>query len=195
MPSGSIDDVVRDLKGLIIRLEEPKVRAVREAALDTIGLYKRRIFVDGRATSASRIGRYSTRPTYVSIAAQKRRTGSQIKNGRLTPKGKNGRVKFKNGRYLKTRYFPDGYKGFRDAVGRQSSYVDFNLSGELERSIQVGSSGGRTVIGFLKDSERDKAEKLEKKFQRDVFTFSDEEVEKAFDVMEAALLKAIDRIL
>ena len=76
-------------------------------------------------------------------------------------------------------------------MGRQTSKVDFNLSGELERSIQVAKNQKSTVIGFLKDKEYDKASGLERKFGEAVFTLSDKEVDQALDRVE----KELDRIL
>lgn len=191
-----IEDIVARLRGVTEKLQDPLAKATREAAFTAIGLYKRRIFASGSTRDGSRIGSYSSRPTYVSIAKSKRSTGSQVDNSKLKPRGKNSNSpKFKNGKPRKSRYFPGGYKEYRQDLGRQSAKKDFFLTGELERSIQVGKNGKSVVIGFLKDEKYELASNLEKQSGKAVFTFSDQEVEKALDLVEERLEAELNKLL
>jgi len=196
MSEVKIEDLVRELRGITEKLADPLAKATREAAFTAIGNYKRRLFANGQDSNDGRIGSYSTKPTYVSIAGQKRKTGSQISNGKLQGRGKNSKKpNFENGKPRKSMYFSGGYKEFRQVVGRQASKKDFFLSGELERSIQVGKTGKSVVIGFLKDEKYELATKLERQSKKAVFSFSDKEVDIALDLVEDRLVEALNKLL
>lgn len=196
MPEVKVKDIVKELRDLVEKVQQPIAEETRKAAIELLADYKRRIFFEGQATSGSGIGKYSTNPMYVSIAAQKRKTGSQISNGKLRPRGKNSnKKKFKNGNARKSMYFERGYKEFRETVGRQSSKKDFFLSGELERSIQVGKNGKSIVIGFTKDEKYDLAVDLESQTGKAIFTISEPELERTFDKIDKALEERLEKLL
>lgn len=109
----------------------------------TIGTYLkasnlRRIHNEGLAVNGSRIGNYSSVPLYLNPKHSPRA---------FTPKGKNGQMKFKNGKLHKTAYF-HGWKGFRSAIGRESSTVNLQLSGKLLKDWLMEQQGDNFIIGF-----------------------------------------------
>ncbi len=156
--------------------------------------YKTRIFTDGKRTSGGAIGSYSTTATYVSIAGAKAKYGSQLKSSALSPKGKNGASKFKNGKSKKSEYFADGYAGFRNKVGRQSEKIDFNLTGNLKDSIVGGTSREGLSLGYLNSDAEVLSNNLERRFG-EVFAPTDAEVEEVLDNIENTIFDAILREL
>lgn len=100
--------------------------AYKKAVIFTIGKMGSRIFEMGQKSSGGSIGRYSTRnPLYVS-------NQNSPRNGTL--RGKTGQRKFKNGNTHKTTYYPN-YKSFREAMGRETGFVNLRLSGRLYRNF------------------------------------------------------------
>jgi hypothetical protein len=145
-----------------------------------------RIFESGIATYESRIGSYnSTNPLYVNT-----NLNAPIK---APPKGKNGEAKFKNGKTKKTTYF-ESYKDFRSKQGRESSFVNLDLTGELQRDIAKGT-GGIDIDSFRfdnneyritvdKDINVKKVEGMEAKYGKQIFQPTERELE--------AMVKTID---
>ena len=93
------------------------------AARDTMAMQAGRIFVEGKDSADSSIGKYSTKPLYLNPKKSPKK---------FAVKGKTGKSKFKNGKPHQTRYFADGYKGFRNTIGRQTKFVDLSLVGDLQ---------------------------------------------------------------
>lgn len=191
----NIPQIVAELRRLSTETSGILQSASLVAANDVLPVYKKRIFLTGRARTGGKIGKYSTKASYVSIARAKRKFGSQVNTGKLKPRGKNSKSpKFKNGKRRKSRYLPTGYANLRKDVGRQSSYVDLYMTGELERSIQVGKNGNDTVMGFLKDKEYEKAENLEEHFGKPIFNMSEKEIDRALDKAEAEFDKFFNKL-
>jgi len=66
------------------------------------------------------------------------------------------------------------YKNKRENAGRQTNFIDFQFSGDLFYSIQVGNLNGKPAVGIISQKEADISESLEKRFGT-VFQASDEE--------------------
>ena len=143
----------------VIAAPETAERLSQVAAFAVIAEYKNRIFVEGRATDGAGIGQYSTVPFYQNPT---KLTG--VSSAGVTPQGKTGQSRFKNGNPHKTRYLPQGYKELRELTGRQSGYVDLNFSGALERSIKVVQDAARAVIRYTSDFEAEKMTGNEERF-------------------------------
>lgn len=143
-------------------------------------LVKRRVFSDGVAQDGSKIGSYSTKEGWFSI--------NTPGIPKLTAKGKGEKPRAK-----KTFYSERGYRGFREAVGRQSSYVDLNLSGSLFRSVGVGQgSAGNIAFGIKNAPSADIMDGHEEKYGKIILSPNREEIESAHeDVREelAIILK------
>lgn len=122
------------------------------AANTVSALVKRRVFRDGIAQDGSTIGSYSTKPGHFSTSIR----GLP----RLSPKGKPP-----SKRAQKTYYSESGYKGFRDAVGRQSGHIDLNLTGATFNGTGVGvGASGLPGFGIKTKEARDRIEGNEGRF-------------------------------
>lgn len=124
---------------------------------------KRRVFRDGVAMDGSQIGRYSTKPGYFSI--------SQPGLPKIAPKGKNGSKRAK-----KTFYSEEGYRGYRQAVGRQVGKVDLNMTGATFNGVGVGvGSNGMPAFGIRTKEALDRIEGNEERFSKITVTPSEQE--------------------
>lgn len=163
-----LDKHTKDLKNFT----EP----LRVAAYTTTALMGERIFDEGRTTDGATIGQYDDKPMYVSLAAIPRPKGA--------PTGKTGKSKFKDGKVHKSKYFEEGYKGYRGNVGRQVAKVDLSLTGELRMDFgnqkQVAEprkiSDEEYQIRLDKEIDQDKRQGAEEKYGK-IFTVSDSEKE------------------
>jgi len=99
---------------------------------------------------------------------------------------------------------------FRRKIGRQTNFVDLEITGTLRRSIAVGKSSGRSVLGLATQPEPkistkggrltvvgtsnfntvDNAVTQEDNFNKEIFAPSKSELKRG----EATILKEIDRI-
>ena len=190
MAKQTIQQVEKKLNNLVKRVsfEIDKIKVVAGNNIEAD--FKKRIFVKGMAKDGL-IGKYSKNSYYVSIAGQKASTGSQISNGRLTPMGKNGKAKFKNGRTKKSRYLQSGYFEFRKLVGRQNKKVDLNLSGGLFSSIKAGTTKKGVQLGFTNSEASERAGNLEKKYNKSIFEVRRQEEEKIENLINERLNKII----
>lgn len=168
----SLDKSVKDLKNFTDPL--------RIAAYTTTAKMGERIFDEGRTTEGTTIGQYDDEPMYVSLAVAPKPKGRPI--------GKTGKSKFTSGKKAgqdhKSRYFPTGYKGYRDNVGRQTAKVDLSLTGELRLDFgnQKQTAEPRKISDFEyqiqlnKEIDQKKREGAEEKYGK-IFSLSDSEKE------------------
>lgn len=152
-----------------------------------------RIFEQGIATDGGRIGTYeSTKPIYVNTTYN-----APLKQA---PIGKNGEAKFKNGKTKKTTYY-ESYKDFRQKQGRESSFVNLDLTGELQRDIAKGESmidisqfrvdANEYRITVSKDINVGKVRGAEKKYGK-IFDPTEEEIETLLKVVDFELNKYLN---
>jgi hypothetical protein len=156
----------------VLTAPETAERLSQVAAFNVIAEYKNRIFVEGRTTDGTQIGQYSTVPFY-----QNPNKLPGVSSAGVTPQGKTGQSRFKNGNPHKTRYLPQGYKELRELTGRQSATVDLNFSGSLERSVKVVQEDNRAIIRYTVPEETEKMTANEERFGQLIHELSDEENE------------------
>lgn len=108
---------------------------------------------------------------------------SRIFNKGEAQKGKIG--KYKEGRYKKK----------REAAGRQTDYVDLQLTGELNRDIDKGVKGGKQVIGFKTAEKGEIAGHLEEKYSKIIFAPGEEEMKEAIKTGETYMLQQLSKIV
>lgn len=168
-----VNKLDRQLKGI--------ERVFELAAASTHALMTQRIFVDGESETG-KIGQYdSSKPLYV----------SPKKSPKKFPlKGKGGKTKFKNGNSHKTGYF-SSYKSFRSAIGRQTSYVDLRLSGNLQRDFgsKLQKQGAFLVAGVKRKENVGKLRGIRKKYGPNVFKLQGSEKENLRKTIEFEMTK------
>lgn len=147
-------------------------RVLTVAAKATEGVFKQRIFKEGKDANGALIGDYDTKPFYIN---PKSPSLVGVKKGNLKPIGKTGQKKFKDGTPHKTTYLPNGYKELREKTGRQSAKVDLNLSGASAASIQTGKRGNFVVLGFTNLKRALILEGNERRFGKRIFAISAKE--------------------
>jgi hypothetical protein len=120
-----------------------------------------RIHSKGLKADGSPIGTYSTKPTYVSaIGAGKA----------FAPVGKTGKTKFasgqRKGKEHTSRYFPDGYAGYKKIIGRDTlgGKVNLFLSGTLSNQFTLQADGNSYGLGWPGDKQFKIAQGMEKKY-------------------------------
>lgn len=149
------NDVILNIKQKLLSNES------QQALLKTIAqtLYVsnlRRIHNEGTNVSGTRIGAYSAKALYI--------------NPKYSPQkfdgaGKEGRKTFiSTGKPHKTRYFKSGYKQYRSAVGRESGFVNLQLSGSLKANWQMVKTPSGYSIGFISAKKALIAEGMEDHF-------------------------------
>lgn len=132
----------------------------------TVGLLRtmrRRIHNEGLTAKLISIGSYSTEPAYfnprrgaISVSAQN--------------KGKTGKSEFNNGKPHKTRYYSDGYKGWRKANRRKTGKVDLFFKGDLSRGFTFQKFTNELFgLGFNNTINLKKAIGLESHFNADIW--------------------------
>jgi hypothetical protein len=165
-----------------------KAKSFKLAVRTSLAQRSIRIFTDGKNTSDSTIGKYSEKPIYVNpnnspkgfIPVGKGGSASKTKSSSLifnvkTRKAKTNTTKsaqvFSNGKPHKTKYFGDGYAGFKSEIGRNPGFVNLQLFGNLKSNFENASRGGEPtkindyeyVVG-LDNENSDKRSGLENKY-------------------------------
>ena len=149
-----------------------KERLAIVASNEVSASVKRRVFRDGIAQDGSQIGSYSTTPARFSI--------STPGLPKLSPKSKPPSTRAK-----KTYYSESGYKGFRNAVGRQNQKVDLNLSGATFQGVGTGvAPSGVPAFGIRTKEALQRIEGNEERFN--CITITPNELERKAGI-EAAL--------
>lgn len=133
-----------------------------------------RIHNEGLDENDSRIGSYNTsKPIYVSPKKSPRK---------FSTKGKTGKTTFKNGNSHKTGFFAS-YSAFRNEIGRETAFVNLQLSGKLLKSWNVSQSGnGNYVCGFTSDYGAIIARAMEDKYGKQIYGVSPSD-ERAIDAI------------
>lgn len=166
------------LAQIVVNVLEAQEKSVVTGILNLQGDIIERVFTNGQDVDGNQIGNYSTKPLYISIAGQT----SQVKKSGLKPRGKNFTdSEFKNGKPRKSQYFPDGYKGYRSAVGRTTDKVNLFLTGSLQGSILPGTTNGNPSLSIATDLELKKADGNEVRFGKVIFSPSEAELNRVTD--------------
>ena len=127
----------------------------------------------GEAADNSDIGQYSTKPLYVNPNNSPRSFDTIGKNAQRGATGrlKKGQKKFANGKERKTRYFPDGYKGFKTLIGRnQINKVNLFLTGNMRDSFALIETERGWGLGWLNERTTVIANAMEVKYQKRIFS-------------------------
>lgn len=161
--ASNMNRVLTKLKNNLVSLEAMD-KLTKEVATGVRASNMRRIHNEGKAVDGSMIGSYSTKPMYVSLKNSPRK---------FTPKGKKGKTKFKNGKSHKSGFFKDGYKGFRREIGKETGFVNLQLTGSLKADFNMVKTTNGWNIGFNKKS--DISESLEEHFKKEIWGVSEQD--------------------
>ena len=135
--------------------------AMHEAADTQLRSCIQRIHVAGMASDGGDIGQYGTMPMYVNP-----------KNSPATfqPQGKTGRTTFAStGQPHLTRYFDQGYKGFRQEIGLTSDKVVLSLRGELRDGLMLIPSAHGYGLGWADEQLHKLSQMLEEKYAKSIW--------------------------
>lgn len=168
----TVQDLINDVQKAIVKLgsEEVSSRVGLAVCSNVEANIKRRVFNDGLATDGGKIGDYSTTPIYVN------NDGYTGLPNRFKPVGKNSSGNFKNGNPRKSKYYSGGYKAFRNDVGRQTSYVDLELTSAMRLAFVTGRTSRGFAVGFINTEQSKKAVGNEKRFGKVIFSPNRDEV-------------------
>ena len=157
------------------------------ATYSVVGIQAKRIFTNGYNTDGRQFQYNSTTPLYLNPST----TFNGAKLG--SPIGKTGRSVFESGKKKgqphKTVYV-ESYKDYREKIGRESEFVNWELSGDLKLDFENPQSGTPTpikvseneYISGLKRSENvKKREGLESRYGR-IFFLSESEKQKFYQI-------------
>lgn len=145
-------------------------KAILSAALTVNADMSERIFVDGKASDGSDIGKYNT-------------TDELYVNPKNAPKkfptkGKEGDAKFSDGKPHKTGYF-DSYAEFKKKVGRKVNKVNLVLFGILQSNWSNGvKPTERGASANLSEQNALKVEGQEEHWGKPIFKHTQEEIKK-----------------
>lgn len=115
----TIIEKIAEIDRLISRLEKEDL--IRVAVLDTVQKQAERIFSNGLKSDSSKIGTYNnTKEIWVSQEDAPKKV-----NNRGKPNKDGKRKKIKGGYY-------ESYKKFREAMGREASFVNIRLTNDLQ---------------------------------------------------------------
>lgn len=154
------------------------------AAQDTHAMMLERIFEKGQMPDGSQIGVYDYKnPLYVNPENSPKA---------FPKKGKNGDTKFSDGKPHKTGFF-ESYQEYRKKIGRQTSKVDFTLSGlfksDCSRAV-VKISDLRYESKVSTQRSSDILDGIEDKYGN-VFSLSDKEKENFAETIKFESLRVL----
>jgi hypothetical protein len=136
-------------------------RNIRTAFTSALAIHKPRIFQQGKAADGSKIGTYSSKPTWISKSRQARNTGKTS--------------------------FKGGYAEYKKDVGKNPGYVILRDSDQMYADYGVQGGTGKWGIGFTNQFNANKSGWAEEHFDKEIFKFSDQEFAVFKNVMLAAI--------
>jgi len=185
-------DKIKAMSNMLLLADKPVQLASGSALFE----FSKRVFQTGESTTGGKFQYNSTTPLYVNPATT---FGSTSK---LKPIGKNGQTKFKSGKNHKTAYVAS-YKELRSIVGRESSFVNWEATGDLKSEIENRVNNTPTTRKFaeaeytIQTVSKENSGKL-KGFATKyvgVFKISESEKKTYYNALENELLKQIDESL
>lgn len=141
-------------------------RAMRTALNTVLAEQKRRIFSSGNDANNAQIGTYSTKPISIAKKDQAKQTGKT--------------------------HFEGGYAEYKTLIGRNPGKVILRNTDQMMMDYGVLVLGqDKYGLGFTNDTNGDKSEWMEEKYQKDIFAESEFEGQ----IVENVLNQELDRII
>lgn len=156
-----MNEVAKDVENALEGLPIDSITAAIGQAL--LASNVKRIHQEGKDTKGSKIGSYNaSNPVYVNPKTAVRKRGV----------GQPGT--FKNGNKKKTVKF-NSYKAYRGAVGRETNFVNLNLTGKLQADFDLVASGNKAQLGFFTDYGSDISQGMERKYAKEIWGVTKED--------------------
>lgn len=157
MPVTGYDRIIREVN-LMLQTD----RIMTAATNAVLSRQKERIFEEGKDSSGGQIGTYSTKPTYIARNQQSRNTG---------------RTKF-----------PGGYRQYKQLTGKSSGKVVLRDTNQMMMDLGTHVLGNHEYgIGFTNSLNKKKADWMEAKYRKDIFSSTEREDELFQRVVEFEL--------
>lgn len=171
--SSNINSVIKELKEEFEKNQTMISALTKEIATSVRATNLSRIHNEGLDENDTPIGHYnSTTPIYINPKKSPRK---------FATKGKTGKTTFENGKAHKTGFFAS-YSAFRSSIGRETSFVNLQLSGKLMKSYNLSATGKEYVVGFTSDYGSQIAAGMEEKYGKQIWGVSASD-EKAIDAI------------
>lgn len=180
----NIQEYAQKLEGLTRKAAIELTNEVRVPAANLLRAnVLNRISIDGKASDGSQIGQYSTKPAYYSRK-------QFVKTGVFKPQGKSGTNKS-----ARSMYIPDGYKGLRGIQGMPNAKVIADYTGDLKLDYQQETEGTTILFGFTKETESRKHHSLTKRYGKNIFPATRNELEEFNESCKKGFAEVTLRIL
>jgi hypothetical protein len=167
----NIDEVIKPIVEKLTEIERGEFgnNLLREVAVTQLAEMKVRIFEEGKDERNGVIGSYSTKPIYVNPNNSPKK---------FTTVGKTGKSKFSDGTPHKTRFFAQGYNGFKSEIGRNKiGTVNLSLSRDFQNKMTIIGTSNGWGIGWLEDEKYKRALHFQQKYRKQIFSQTKEEKE------------------
>jgi hypothetical protein len=187
----NFEDWSRELEQSIADFEKQKTNILIQVTKTIEAVWKQRIFNLGRDVNGTIIGVYSTKATWASIEAFDKEGAFQpAARKRAVNKGKNPGGA---GSPRTTIDLPGGYSELRQIQGKKSDFVNLDYTASLRLNFQIGTRGEVVVFGTTNTTETAKKKGLERHFNKEIFSLSEEEVEIGTEVFAKLVSKYLFR--
>jgi hypothetical protein len=195
-------DIDKQLERVFVKLkkfspsDQEGSRIVREVALNNLAQMRDRIQNRGEASAGGDIGTYSKKPIYVPV--------DEMVGKKLKPEGKNFKGKRRStfasgkrkGKPHKSRYFEDGYEGYKNEIGRNTlGKVNLTLSGQFFNQMQLFPTSKGWGIGWSNSAMLKRAKGFESSdyFGKKIFSPTRKERSSAVSLAKKLTEDAISR--
>jgi hypothetical protein len=159
--------VANELIWLIDRINNAiqSERTMRIAVSSVLARHKPRIFEKGLDGSGAKIGTYKTNPISISKKNQAKQTGKT--------------------------YFKGGYAEYKSDIGKNPGFVNLRNTDQMMNDYGLVLSGGKFGLGFQNNTNYDKSQWMQDKYDKSIFDHTQDELDLLADVLTAEINKAI----
>jgi hypothetical protein len=136
-------------------------KVMRVSLTTVLAIHKPRIFQQGQDSKKSKIGTYSTKPISISKKNQARNTGKT--------------------------YFKGGYAEYKSDIGKNPGYVNLRNTDQMMMDYQLIVNGDKFGFGFQNNTNYDKSQWMQEKYDKDIFDLTEEELNVLADTLKAQI--------
>lgn len=187
-------------------LEQSIQKAIDKTTADQLvelnamrGVMIRRVFLRGQNSAGQSIGSYSTEPILVGGKSFSNLKGqaksSKAINKIFATKAARKKQKWVHVKGKNLVVLEQGYKEYRELLGRKTDKVNLDLTGDLRGSLIVGKTkSGTLALGIRDLKNKKKRQNIELKYGR-VFTPTDQELANFNRKMAAHLQRNFNTVI